>query len=255
MNIKPGVYYNMPAKEYFAAEGLSNSGMKELDRSPHHYQTAKRIGKEPTTAMIEGSAKHLAILEPDRFDDMVFSHSYKTSKSNAEGQLFLHSDTIAEVKTIATTVQNHPIASGLLRDTRKEISLFWKDPDLDIMCKARIDALNPLHNLIIDIKSCKDASMAAFKKQVANLKYHWQAYWYLTGAEILFNISTLKFVFICIEGAPTYSIAIYIATPQMLLKAEEKIIEQKNIYANCLFEDDWPGYPEEIQELYLPPWA
>lgn len=244
----------MPAKEYFAADGLSNSGMKDLSVSPHYYQTYKRIKKEPTPAMIFGSAMHLAILEPDRFKDMVFSHSYKTSKSNAEGQLFLHKETITEIETIASTVKNHPIANELLSNTRKEISLFWNDPDLDIMCKARIDVLSEEHDLIIDLKYCRDASIQAFSKQSANLKYHWQALWYSTGANILLE-KTFNFLFICIEGAPTYSIAIYLVTPQMLEKADFPIVECKNMYAACLDSNTWPGYPEEIQELYLPAWA
>jgi hypothetical protein len=205
--------------------------------------------------MIFGSAIHLAILEPDKFKEMIFSHSYKTPKFNAEGQIFLHRDTIAEIEIIASTVKKHPIASELLNNTRKEISLFWKDSDIDIMCKARIDAYNERHNLIIDLKYCKDASMKGFSRQAAQLKYHWQPYWYLTGAELLFQRPGMQFIFICIEGEPTYSVALYLVTPQVLLKAEESILEQKNIYANCLWEDTWPGYPEEIQELHLPSWA
>ena len=254
MNIKSGIYYDMPSKKYFAAHGLSNSGMKDFAISPHHYKIYRRIKKDPTPSMIFGSAMHLAILEPGRFDDMIFEHGYKTSKLNDDGQIFLHRDVIVEIKKIASTIKIHPIANGLLNGP-KEISLFWKDPDLDIMCKARLDCLNLDHNLIIDLKYCRDASPKAFAKQAANLKYHWQAYWYLTVTELLLQRENMQFIFICIEGDPTYAIAIYLVTPQALLKAEDSIMEQKNIYANCLWEDTWPGYPEEIQELYLPAWA
>ena len=196
MIINPGIYYDMPSKQYFSAQGLSNSGLKDLSISPHHYKSYKRVKKEPTSSMIFGSAMHLIILESNRFDDMVFEHSYKTSKMNAEGQIFLHRDIIAELKNISSMVKNDPIMSGLLNDTRKEVSLFWKDTDLDIMCKARLDALNLEHNLIIDLKYCRDASYKGFSKQAGNLKYHWQAYWYLRGATQVLK-RNLDFVFIC----------------------------------------------------------
>lgn len=252
--IKPGVYYDMPAKQYFAEEALSKSGMVDLNRSAHHYQTAKRIKKEPTKSMIFGSAMHLAILEPNRFEDMVFEHSKKTPKSNDEGQLFLYGETIAEIKTISENVRNHPVAGRLLEGSQKEVSLFWKDKDLDFMCKARADIINTNLNFMCDLKFCTDASYNTFARQTVNLKYHWQSYWYVRGYRELTGY-TYPFLFICIEGAPTYSIAIYLATKQMMEKAEPGVDICRNIYASCMENDTWNGYPEEIQELYLPSWA
>lgn len=253
MKIKPGIYFGMPAKNYFAAEGLNKSSMMDLIKSPHHYKTAKRIKKEPTSSMIFGSAMHLAILEPEKYDELVLTHSYKTSKINKDGQIFLHPDIKNQVDTIVGAVNIHPIASKLT-EGNKEVSLFWKDLDFDFICKARPDIINKDLDLIIDLKYCRDASYKEFAKQAANLKYHWQAKWYLTGAEILFN-KKFNFIFICIEGDPTYSIAIYLVTNQMLDKASYEIDACRNIYLNCLTADEWPGYPEKLQELYLPNWA
>ena len=57
---------------YFAAPGLSNSGLKELAVSPmrywHRFLNPLRPADEPTPAMQFGSALHCAILEPDEFD-------------------------------------------------------------------------------------------------------------------------------------------------------------------------------------------
>lgn len=63
----------MPAEEYFAASGLSNSGMKDLAVSPlrywHLHINPDRPADEPTPAMQFGSAVHCAVLEPDAFLD------------------------------------------------------------------------------------------------------------------------------------------------------------------------------------------
>jgi hypothetical protein len=62
----------MTAEEYFAAPGLSNSGMTDLAVSPlrfwYRHIRPDREPEEPTTEMKIGSALHCAVLEPDEFD-------------------------------------------------------------------------------------------------------------------------------------------------------------------------------------------
>lgn len=253
MIIKPGIYHDMPSKQYFAVNGLSKSGMVDLIQSPHHYKVRRKIGKEPTKSMIFGTAMHLAVLEPEKYQERIKEHALKTQKINSDGIISLHKESIAELDLIVSEVKRNAIASGLLNGCQKEVSVFWND-ELDFMCKARIDALNMNLHFVIDLKYCTDASYDAFSRQSANLKYHWQAYWYLKGLRQFYQ-DPFNFIFICIEGAPTYSIATYLVTDQMLSKAEPKIDECRNIYASCLESDEWQGYPEQIQELYLPHWA
>ncbi len=58
--------------EYFAAPGLSNSGMSDLAVSPlrywHLHLNPERPADEPTAEMQVGSALHCAVLEPSEFD-------------------------------------------------------------------------------------------------------------------------------------------------------------------------------------------
>lgn len=60
------------ATDYFAAEGLSQSGMKDLEVSPlrywHKHINPDRPFDEPTPEMQFGTALHCAVLEPDEFD-------------------------------------------------------------------------------------------------------------------------------------------------------------------------------------------
>lgn len=62
----------MTAEEYFAAPGLSNSGMRDLAVSPyrfwHLHLNPERPVIEPTAEQLLGSAVHAAILEPDEFE-------------------------------------------------------------------------------------------------------------------------------------------------------------------------------------------
>ena len=60
-----------PDAEYFAAHGLSNSGMKDLAVSPlrywHLHINPNRPEPRTTPEMTFGSALHCAVLEPDKF--------------------------------------------------------------------------------------------------------------------------------------------------------------------------------------------
>lgn len=63
----------MPAAEYHAAPGLSNSAMKDLAVSAlrfwHCHVNPKREARKETEPMALGTALHTAVLEPDAFDD------------------------------------------------------------------------------------------------------------------------------------------------------------------------------------------
>ncbi len=63
----------MPDEAYFAAPGLSQSGMKDLAVSPlrfwHWNINPKRPKEDPTKYMDFGSALHCAVLEPDKLDE------------------------------------------------------------------------------------------------------------------------------------------------------------------------------------------
>ena len=62
-----GFFSRLPAEEYFALPGISISRLKELRRSPQHFQYALTHPKV-SKALTLGSAVHCAILEPERFD-------------------------------------------------------------------------------------------------------------------------------------------------------------------------------------------
>ena len=251
--MKQQIYFEMPAKKYFGIEALSKSGMVDLYQSPHHYKVRQSAKKEPTKSMIFGSALHLAILEPSKYKNRVREQKQKTPKIDSDDIIYLHDSSIADINLMAENVKKDPITNGLLNDARKEVSLFWND-DLGFLCKARIDALNTRLHFVIDIKYCTDASYDAFARQTLNLKYHWQAYWYLCGLEHFYK-DPFNFIFICIEGAPSYAIATYVVTDQVLGKAKTGVDMCRETYNQCLESQDWYGYPKQIQELYLPPWA
>ena len=67
------VIYGQPDRDYRRAEGVSQSELKEILRSPAHYLA--RYGPDavptfPSAAMIIGTALHARVLEPETFDGL-----------------------------------------------------------------------------------------------------------------------------------------------------------------------------------------
>lgn len=122
------------------------------------------------------------------------------------------------------------------------------------MCKVRLDWYTGLKE-VVDLKSCLDASYEAFSKAIANLKYHWQAWFYLKGITTVKEVEHTKFIFIAVEKDPPYGVAVYEATEAMLKKAQTQIEPLLDVYAQCLKTDVWPGYRDELQQIDLPRWA
>lgn len=71
--MEEGIYFGLPEDAYFAAEGLSCSGMKRLAVSPlnywHHNVNPDRVPEEDTSFQRIGKAVHCRLLEPDAFAD------------------------------------------------------------------------------------------------------------------------------------------------------------------------------------------
>lgn len=67
--MKPGIYDNITNAEYHGGEGISNSGLSLIRRSPLHYR-AKQLSandNESTPAQAIGTAFHALLLEPELF--------------------------------------------------------------------------------------------------------------------------------------------------------------------------------------------
>lgn len=74
----------------------------------------------------------------------------------------------------------HPTVGEILRDSEKELSLFWIDPETGVLCKARLDIWSPKTRQVWDLK--KTAKFDRFEWEVRNLGYKIQGGWYKRGA-------------------------------------------------------------------------
>ena len=247
--------------DYHADPAVSASHLKEIIRSPYHYWARyinpDRKPVEPTAAMQLGTLVHTAVLEPDELlqryavapDRRTKAGKEQAERIAAEGLEPVSEADMALALGMAASVRNHPAASALLAHGKAEQSFWWDDLQTGLRCKCRPDWYQG--STIVDLKTCTDASPAAFASSVAKFNYHIQAAHYMTGLH-----GAGRFVFIAVEKTAPYAVAVYELDHAAMALGRTMRENAMDVLATCKAADLWPGYGDtSVQTLSLPSWA
>lgn len=272
-DILHGLHDDIPAACYHRGMGISKSGLDLIHRSPAVYRLARRSPRPSTPAQALGTAVHMMVLEPGRVLDGIVGDPYGASRSKeaiawraeqaAAGRLTLGmgEDTDPWSPTpwtaawaAADAVRAHPMAKALLGTGRAEVSGYWTDADFGVLCRLRADWLDEAHQVVVDLKTTRDAGMDSFARSAVEYRYHVQAAYYWDGLTAC-GWRPQAFIFACVETAPPYGVALYSVKAEDLDLGRAIYRQDLATYAACLRDDRWPAYPEDIRELCLPQWA
>jgi exodeoxyribonuclease VIII len=137
---------------------------------------------------------------------------------------------------IQDAVSNHDEASRLLDlCEHKEITVV--NTLADMLVKGRLDAYSPKNAVILDLKTCEDASPSGFISAIRGYRYDRQAAFYsaLTGEKC-------RFWFIAVEKEPPYAVGLYDIAIPIIKHRLKDIITDLQILRECQATDVWPGY-------------
>lgn len=244
---KPGVYYNMPFKEYLLIDAVNSSHLKALSIVAAN----AKLPREDTKFMKFGRPFHTCILEEPRFWDnfiivgdiagnttkgrgtlaellmnyaglMIPYSDYKDGKKKpykeyvietvekkTGKEILTHTD-YGLIKQMKKAVEAHPFAGEVLKSGRNEVTAVWRDDETGLMCKTRPDKVceTPILS-VYDLKSANSAEKYIFRNQVKNLKYHWSAAFNMEGLGIITGKEYEVFSFIVVEKEPPYRTEVY----------------------------------------------
>lgn len=279
---EPGVYYDLPAREYHAQHNwLSWSQMKNLipPSTPAHFKAALTKGEEHKRHFDLGKVVHHLVLgDGDEFVVVQAQNRQKEEYDAATYDLVSaknHRDAIYEsgkvpilrheldaAEAMAEKVAEHPIAKALLSTGRPEVSLFWTDPATGVKCRARLDWLPEKvegRRLIVpDLKTTSHeagASPTEFSKAGARFGYYGQQQHYSDGLVACGIDPDPAFLFIAVETAPPHLVSVgQFAEPDDIRLARAAVDHCRRLYRECAESDQWPGYPPGINDLSLPTW-
>ena len=263
---RPGVY-ELDEDAYHAdpAPGgsLSSSGAKKLlpPSCPALFAYERDHGRPPKREFDLGHAAHRLVLGVGPELHVVDADNYLTKAARAErdeayarGDVPLLAAEFDTVQAMAAKLREHPrAAEAFAQGGVAESSLFWRDADTGVMCRARLDWLS---DKIVDYKTCTDVSPGAIANAIARFGYHVQNAFYQAGAAELDLVDPDEpFLFVFQDKNPPHLVQVVELDDVALKIGYDRMRLALEIYRDCEEAGVWPGYSNDIEVISLPGWA
>ena len=258
----------MTEKEYRQHPAISRSELWRMHESPEKFKYFKEHPPEPTPSLLFGQVVHKLLLQPEDFESdfaIIPNVDARTRAGKEALKLIENTDGRARVKydmyeTASLMVEkamSEPLVRKLLAG-QKEQPFFWTDADTGEDCKIRTDCLTEIGDnlIIVDYKTCNDASTDVFMREAVKFGYEFQSAMYSEGVERNTGRKPL-FVFIAQEKSEPYSLNILQADETFVLRGYDRYREFLGIYHYCKENNDWYGYMGKekiLNTLTLPSW-
>lgn len=255
----------MSRELYDQTPGCNFSTLKELLRSPAHYQAALNAKatetEEDRARFMMGSAIHSCVLESKTLTDIYAIKPAGMSFATKDGKMWreyqtlpiMSADMAVEVDNISKAVLNHPLARGILNRCAEREAMLQADID-GVLCKGLIDALGKDASgfpIVVDLKSTQDARARKFRQRVEwDFHYDLQASLYTSLARECDRGDATP-LWIVVETTPPYAVIIYQPSAELIDSGKRKLQTVLELWKSCNESGIWPGYPNnnQINEL------
>ncbi|MDR6268877.1 PD-(D/E)XK nuclease-like domain-containing protein [Arthrobacter russicus] len=252
-----GIVDRLSSADYHRYHALGSTSLKTLAmRTPAHYQwdLHHRVEKKEFDL---GTAAHSMILENDDSRIVQVNFDSWISRDAKEARAAAYADGLTpllirdyrQVVGMRDAVMAHPLARQAFTNHKAETSVFWKEDGLDLKCRP--DAWRP--DLLIDLKTTKNADPRHFNKTVADFGYHQSHAHYVDGIKAVTG-EELPFLFVLVEKFPPYLVSVVELHPLAVDMGRRLNTRAKRIYQECTKTGIWPGYPRS-EQIELPAWA
>lgn len=253
---------------------ISSSQLKLMGKSPLHFSLYHSLQKEPTDAMIVGTATHTAVFEPENFTSQYAVMREKIdrrTKAGKEawdkfyvenmGKIVLSAEMYEKVQQMTFSVMTNAVIKRLFTPGSYvvEQSMYWQDDITGIKLRCRPDFRRKA--TVLDLKTTTDASPDKFFSTMANFDYPLSAALYTEGCSECLGFPIKFFLFCAVESEPPYACMVYRITEDDLANARFRMREYLTKIMECRKAGDWPGYEslpaanEGIIDVVLPRWA
>ena len=282
-----GIYDHINIDDYHAdREYLSSSSIKEAIKSLKHFRHyLDNNNNERKSHFDFGNAFELALMDvmnnTAEFDNevLVFDETERpevdknfNSTLNKEWKAEIMDtnkyiinkvglESVETMKLMLESCWQDETIQGLLKNTDYQKSLFWTDKETGLKLKTRPDVCKVNKCVVIDIKTCKDASPSGFGKDAANLNYPIQAVLQMRGCLETGLMSVInKYYWIAVEKTAPYNAQIYEFEEGEWDWAYMRLDHVLNLISKAQKENKWVGYSQQsdnkwgILPISLPLW-
>lgn len=270
--MKIGLIQDMPAEQYHADPGVSNSMLSALNKSPAHCYALHIDPNRPsfgsTAAQSAGTLAHTMILEPMRFaarytvkpEDVDYrtkdGKSWRDEQRAAGLEVITRDDHLTALQQ-REAVERVPALRNLLAHGVPEASAFWHDDRVGLRCRARPDWLHwtgPRRCVALDIKTISELTPQTVERHIAAYGYHRQAAHYTNGLRAL-GYEVEEFVFGFVSSSYPFLAVAYVLDDETALQGADEVAQLLDKFAHCTKHNTWPAFGDGYQLIGLPAWA
>ncbi|QBF27187.1 exodeoxyribonuclease VIII [Pseudomonas tructae] len=266
--MKPGYYTGLPNADYHGGDGISKTQLDMIEKCPALFQWAKAAPEDPENqaSLTVGDATHAFLLEPERYarefavgpansprNTTAGKKNWADFEAGLTDQRVLMPDEGRKIALMRESAMAHPHARWLLEAAGDvEASIYWQDPEQDVLCRCRPDKLIPEFGWVLDVKTTAD--MKKFERSIYDYRYHVQDPFYSDGYAAHFGEQPQAFVFLVVSTSiecGKYPVRLFVLDAEAKAVGREAYKRNLSTYADCLRSGEWSG----IETLSLPYWA
>lgn len=277
------LYENMPYETYAAICKQTNavraSSLKLIKKSPRKLKWSMDNPSPETDALRIGKNVHTLFEKPEEFRARLvhmpeftgFTLDGKLSKNSKDAKqqkafflsqlppdaIVAEPEEIALYWSVINLLGERKLATSLLKNAVKEVSLFVWDPDTGMVLACRPDFITQRGDCC-DIKTTRDGSLSFFWKEIFA---EWAQFYVLGAAHYSHCLKLAKvgdgkrFTYLAVEKEPPVDISVYVLDEGHLDFGDHHRRHLTALYAECLKTNTWPGYPDRAQSGDLPAYA
>ena len=247
--------------QYEALQALNYSGMKELLKSPAHYQLYLNSVRKETAALRIGKLTHACVLQNELFQKYkpspdcdrrtkdgkaVYDYFYSQLKEDEE---ICNPDEYETALKLADTINALIKQYKVSKPVATEMTVVGIENE-HCTIKSSIDYVADEKDgrvWLYDLKTTEDASEKGFLRTAYQYNYHLQAATYLRTFEKYTKVRPMGFRFIVVEK-DTYQGAIYELGAEIMTDALFKLEHCIKTYTECTKSGIWDGYTSTATE-------
>jgi len=227
---------------YSDYEFVTNSQLGLIKKDVRTYKMMRdnpELNKE-TMPMIFGRAYHVAMLEPNEFNDkvLVFNSATRTTKGykefkadNPNAPTIILQKEYDKIMYMQDVLFSHNEVKDLLqKEGEREIANAWKDEDTNVFCKGKADYRNG--KTLIDLKTTGDGSHWGFSNSCKKYGYDRQSAFYMDG------FGCDEFVFITQEKERPYNVSIFYAGDEFIERGRQEYKYLLDVYRRFFIDNE-----------------
>ncbi len=256
--------YDLTNSDYHNSSGYSRSQLLSLRKSPKQFKYDLTNPKETSAAMNIGTVVHMMVLEPECVVGQV-AIAPKVNKRTKDGKQEWIEFQAAHEAHIVLSAEEYELCESMSNALSIEIesvftwdfmskgqvekSLYFTEPG-GIQLKARPDFFNK--GIVIDVKTCRDASHRAFQNAAIDGGYFLQAAMQKIALKSC-GEEFEKFIFLCVENTAPFNTAVYLLDDEAISFGQRQLENCIDKLAVCLDSGKYESLG--IQALTVPGWA